>query len=464
MRRENMAICPIDSGRYGSEEIREIFNERNKLQMWLLVEAALARANAKVGNIPAEAAQEITEKASTNYVKIERVKVIEKEIEHDLMAMVKALSEACGESGKWVHFGATSYDIEDTALALQIRDALAIIEVDINEFESTLVDLCKKYRDQVMAGRTHGVHATPITLGLKFAVWMREVSRHIQRLNQCKDRILVGKMTGAVGTGAGLGPKMFEIQDMVMNELGLRGVEVSTQIIQRDRHAELISLIGLIASSLDKFATEVRNLQRTEIQELIEPFRMDKQVGSSTMPAKMNPMKCETVCSLAKLLRSLVIVSLENVPLWHERDLTNSANERFIIPQGCILIDEMLRRMTKILKGLKVIPENMRRNLELGEGLIMSESIMLILAKKQIGRQEAHELVRQIAMDSVRTRIPFRALLIENKTVRSFLKEAEIKDALDPEKYLGKAKEIVDRAVKLTLMEREQRGLSPELG
>jgi adenylosuccinate lyase len=373
--------------------------------------------------------------------------------------MVRALSEVCGESGKWVHFGATSYDIEDTALALQIRDAIVIIEQDISELEAVLIDLCKKYRDQVMAGRTHGIQAAPITLGLKFAVWMREVSRHIQRLDQCKGRILVGKMTGAVGTGAGLGPRMFEIQEMVMNELGLKPVEVSTQIVQRDRHAEFISLLGLIASSLEKFATEIRNLQRTEIQELTEPFRVDRQVGSSTMPQKMNPIRCERVCSLARLMRSLVIVSLENVPLWHERDLTNSANERFIIPQGCILMDEMLRTMTKILRGVNVFSENMRRNLELGEGLIMSESIMLLLAKKEIGRQKAYEIVRQVAMASVRTGKPFRELLAENKTVREHLNEAEIRDALNPEKYLGKTKEIIDKTVKVTINEREQRGL-----
>jgi adenylosuccinate lyase len=459
-----MAICPIDSGRYGSEEIRRLFTEESRLQKWLQVEAALARANAKFGNIPADAAEKITERASVDFVKIERVKAIEKEIDHDLMAMVRALSEVCGDSGKWVHFGATSYDIEDTALALQIRDAIAIIEQDIIELESVLIDLCRKYRDQVMAGRTHGVHAAPITLGLKFAVWMREVSRHIQRLNQCKARILVGKMSGAVGTGAGLGSQMFEIQEMVMSELGLRPVEVSTQIVQRDRHAEFISLLGLIASSLEKFATEIRNLQRTEIEELTEPFRMDKQVGSSTMPQKMNPIKCERVCSLAKLMRSLVIVSLENVPLWHERDLTNSANERFIIPQACILMDEMLKTMMKILKGLNVFPENMKRNLELGEGLITSESVMLLLAKKGMGRQEAHELIRQIAMDSIRTRRPFRELLTENKTVGEYLREVEIRDALDPEKYLGRTKEIIDKAVKATIREREQRAASTQTG
>jgi adenylosuccinate lyase len=252
---------------------------------------------------------------------------------------------------------------------------------------------------------------------------------------------------------------MFEIQEMVMNELGLKPVEVSTQIVQRDRHAEFISLLGLIASSLEKFATEIRNLQRTEIQELTEPFRVDRQVGSSTMPQKMNPIRCERVCSLARLMRSLVIVSLENVPLWHERDLTNSANERFIIPQGCILMDEMLRTMTKILRGVNVFSENMRRNLELGEGLIMSESIMLLLAKKEIGRQKAYEIVRQVAMASVRTGKPFRELLAENKTVREHLNEAEIRDALNPEKYLGKTKEIIDKTVKVTINEREQRGL-----
>ena len=454
-----MAICPIDSGRYGSEEMRRIFNEENRLQSWLRVEAALAKANAKVGNIPAEAATEIEKKASVELVRLERVKTIEKEIDHDLMAMVRALTEVCGDSGKWVHFGATSYDIEDTALALQIRDAYGIILGDINELESVLLHLSEKYKNQVMAGRTHGVHAAPITLGLKFAVWTREISRHIQRLSQCKDRILVGKMSGAVGTGAGLGPDVFEIQEIVMDELGLKQVEVSTQIVQRDRHAEFISLLALIASSLDKFATEIRNLQRTEIQELVEPFRMDKQVGSSTMPAKVNPIRCERVCSLARLMRSLVMVSLENVPLWHERDLTNSANERFIIPQSCILMEEMLRTITKILKGLNVQTENLERNLELGQGLIMSESVMLLLAKSGMGRQDAHELVRTCAMDSIKSKKPFKELLIENKTVRSHLTEAQIEKALDPHDYLGKASEIVDRAINLTLKEREQRGI-----
>jgi adenylosuccinate lyase len=456
-----LAICPIDSGRYGSEEIRRIFNEENRLQSWLLVEAALAKANAKVGNIPREAAAEIGKKASVKLVKLERVKAIEKEIDHDLMAMVRALAEICGESGKWVHFGATSYDIEDTALALQIRDAYDVIVRDINELEGVLVSLSEKYKSQVMAGRTHGVHAAPITLGLKFAVWMREISRHIQRLSQCKDRILVGKMSGAVGTGAGLGPHMFEVQESVMEELGLKQVEVSTQIVQRDRHAEFISLLALIASSLDKFATEIRNLQRTEIQELVEPFRMDKQVGSSTMPAKVNPVKCERVCSLAKLMRSLAMVSLENVPLWHERDLTNSANERFIIPQSCILMDEMLITITRILRGLNVQTENIERNLELGQGLIMSESIMLLLAKSGMGRQDAHELVRLCAMDSIRMRRPFKQVLIENEVVKSHLTEDEIEKALDPRNYLGKADEIVDRAIKLTLKEREQRSSKP---
>jgi adenylosuccinate lyase len=454
-----LAICPIDTGRYGSEEMRRIFTEKSKLDKWLLVEAALARANAKVGNIPSEAADEIAKNASTSYVSIERVKAIEKEIGHDLMSMVRALSEACGESGKWVHFGATSYDIEDTALALQIQEAIDIIQQRLDELEGVLLDLCRRYRDQAMPGRTHGIHAAPITLGLKFTVWLREISRHIERLNECRKRILVGKMSGPVGTGAGFGPRMLEIQETVMKELGLKPAEASTQIVQRDRHAEFISLLALVASSLDKFATEIRNLQRTEIQELMEPFRMDKQVGSSSMPAKMNPEKCESVCSLAKLMRPLALVAFENIPLWHERDITNSANERFIIPQSCILLDEMLKRMVSVLKGLSVLPENMKRNLELGQGLIMSESVMLLLAKKGMGRQEAHELVRQCAMDSIKSRKPFRKLLLESKTVRPHVTEAEIEDALNPERYLGKAKEIVDKATELTVKERQQRGL-----
>ncbi|MHC1601083.1 MAG: adenylosuccinate lyase, partial [Candidatus Nezhaarchaeales archaeon] len=267
-----MSILPIDSGRYGSEEMRRIFTEEARLQRMLDVEAALAKANAKLGIIPRESAEVIAEKANVKYVKLERVKEIEAKIRHDVMAVVEALAEVCGEHGGYVHVGATSYDIVDTAIALQLKDALAIIEARLKELCQLLCDLAIKYKDTVMVGRTHGQHALPITLGFKFAVWASEIARHIERLREVKKRVLVGKMSGAVGTMASFMGKGLKVQEEVMKILGLKPATISTQIVQRDRLAELISLFAIIASSLDKIATEIRNLQRPEIMELAEGF------------------------------------------------------------------------------------------------------------------------------------------------------------------------------------------------
>ena len=302
-----MPILPIDTGRYGTVEMRKIFEEENKLQKRLDVEAALALAHAEVGNIPLEDAKVIAEKASTKYVKLERVKEIEHQIKHDVMAMVKALAEVCGPSGAYVHLGVTSYDIVDTATALQLKEALNLIEEKLNRLEKVLMEKADKYKKTLMVGRTHGQHALPITLGFKFAVWMREIARHIERLRQCKERVLVGKISGAVGTQAGLGAHAMEIQKLVMEKLGLKPADITTQIVQRDRHAELICLLANIASSLDKFATEIRELQRPEIAELFEPFEKEKQVGSSAMPHKRNPELCERICGLEKIMRSLTV-------------------------------------------------------------------------------------------------------------------------------------------------------------
>ena len=453
-----MPILPIDTGRYGTPEMRAVFEEENYIQKMLDVEAALAWAQSEVGDIPKEAAEKIMEMASTKYVKISRVKEIEREIKHDVMSLVRALAEVCGSSGAFVHLGATSYDIVDTAKALQFKEALKIIASKLDELELVLLKLAERYKKTIMIGRTHGQHALPITFGLKMTVWMREISRHIQRLKECEKRVLVGKMSGAVGTQAGLGPNAVKIQELVMSRLGLQAPEVSTQIIQRDRHAELICLLAIMASSLDKFATEIRELQRTEIAEVFEPFRKKKQVGSSTMPHKRNPELCERICGLAKIVRSLVIPALENVPTWHERDLTQSSAERFIIPEAFILVDYMLSLMIHILSNLEVNEEKMRRNIDITQGRVMSEAVMLALTKKGMSRQEAHELLRQLAIKSASENKPFREILLGNEVVRKMLTVEEIDEILKPENYLGTAIEQVELAIKKTIEERLQRG------
>jgi len=455
-----MPILPIDTGRYGTPEMLRVFEEENYVQKMLDVEAALAWAQSEVGEIPREAAEKIMGMASTKYVKISRVREIEREIKHDVMALVKALAEVCGPSGAYVHLGITSYDVVDTARALQLKEALEIIERRLNDLELVLFKLADRYKHTIMMGRTHGQHALPITFGLKMAVWMREVSRHIQRLRECKKRILVGKMTGAVGTQAGLGPNALKIQELVMNKLGLQPVEVSTQIVQRDRHAEIICLLAIIASTLDKFATEIRELQRTEIAEVFEPFEAQRQVGSSTMPHKRNPEICERICGLAKVVRGLVIPALENIPTWHERDLTQSSSERFIIPESCILVDYMLHLMIWVLSNLWVDEERMRRNIDLTEGRALSESVMIALVKKGMSRQEAHELLRQLAIKSVSEKITFKEALLKNEVVSKMLTEKEIDEALDPRKYLGTTIEQIELSIKKTLEERLERGLA----
>jgi len=448
-----LPILPIDTGRYGTPEMRRIFEEENRLQKMLDVEAALALAHAEVGNIPMEDAKVIAERASTRYVKLERVKEIEKEIKHDVMAMVRALAEACGKSGAYVHLGATSYDIVDTANALQLREAISLIEEKLNHLERALMEKAEKYKETIMVGRTHGQHALPITLGFKFAVWMREVARHLERLRQCRERLLVGKISGAVGTQAGLGPHAMEIQRITMEKLGLKPAEITTQIVQRDRHAEFICLLANLASSLDKFATEIRELQRPEIGELYEPFEKERQVGSSTMPHKRNPELCERICGLAKIMRSLTIPALENVVTWHERDLTQSSAERFIIPEACILIDYMLHLMTFIIENIEVDEERMRKNLEITQGRIMSEAVMIALTKKGMSRQEAHELLRKLTIKSQTENKHFKEVLLEDNIVRRILDENEIEEAINPENYLGTAIRQVELAIKKTLNE-----------
>ncbi|WP_258084111.1 adenylosuccinate lyase [Thermococcus thermotolerans] len=451
-----MTVHPIDY-RYGSEDMRRIWDEENKLQKLLDVEAALARAHAKLGNIPEESARVISERANTKWVRLERVKEIEAEIHHDIMAVVKALSEVCGEHGKYVHLGATSNDIIDTANALLIKESLEIVKSDLREIRSILKNLAMEHKYTVCIGRTHGQHAVPTTYGMKFAIWLDEIQRHLDRIDELEERILVGQMSGAVGTMASFGDKGPEIQRLVMEDLGLKPARISNQIIQRDVYAELMMVLALIASTLDKIALEVRNLQRTEILEISEPFGK-RQVGSSTMPHKRNPIRSEKVSGLARVLYSNVIPALLNNPLWHERDLTNSSVERVILPESFVLLDEMLKSMKKVLSGLEFFPENIKRNLYMTNNLIMAEPLMLKLTEKGMGRQEAHELVRRLAMRAFRENRDLIAVARENEDVRKFLTEDDF-ESLKPENYIGMAPLIVDNVIAYITEKERKEGL-----
>ncbi|MEW5747985.1 MAG: adenylosuccinate lyase [Candidatus Thermoplasmatota archaeon] len=443
-----MPVCPLDF-RYGRPAMKAIFDEENRLQRLLDVEAALALAHAKVGNVKRDHADIIKKTASTRYVKLARVQEIDAKINHEITALIRALSEQCGESGKYVHVGATSNDILDTAAALQIKDAIAVLEKDLAEFRRALAQRARENRDTIMVGRTHGQYALPITFGLKVGNYALEVHRHEQRLRECSARILVGKMSGAVGTGAGFGPKAPEIQSAVMEELGLGVEEGPTQIVARDRYVELMGLLCNIACSVEKFATEVRNLQRGEIAEVSEPFDENNQVGSSTMAHKKNPVTAENVCGLARIVRGFMTPSFESAVLWHERDLTNSSAERFFVPHSFILLDDMLAKMTKLFAGLVVNREQMERNLARAGSVIMAESVILALVGKGMGRQDAHELIRKCSMESQRACEDFKSYLMASKSVTSLLSEKEIDAALDPRAYLGTTGQTVDNILRI---------------
>jgi adenylosuccinate lyase len=428
--------------------MRRIFDEESKLQKWLDVEAAVAEARAAVGDVPKEAAEEIARNANTKTVTLSRTKEIEKETHHDLMSMVMALSESCkGEGKKYVHYGLTSMDVEDTTTGLQFKEAFGIIQKELDDLEMILASMVRKYRGLIMVARTHGRHAGVITFGLKLAVWLSEIKRQKKRLKQVRERAEVGKILGIVGTGAGLGKNALKIQDKALASLGLKPAGLVTQVIQRDIHAEVVSYLALLGSSLDKFATEIRNLQRSEISEALEPFERKKQVGSSALPSKRNPELSERISSLAKLLRGLSLPALENVPLWHERDLSNSANERFLFPMSFILTDEMLRLEMRVLKGLEVMPRSMERNLELSQGAVLAERIVNLLVEKGVARQEAHDRVRKIALKSIDTQVPFVKILGEDAFVSKKLKPKEIKEALDYEGYLGSTAQLINKAL-----------------
>ncbi|MBD3214113.1 MAG: adenylosuccinate lyase [Candidatus Lokiarchaeota archaeon] len=438
-------IHPVET-RYRTD-IAELFTEDKKLENWLKVEAVLAKAHAELGNIPKEAAEEIALKANLDFVKVERVKEIDREIHHDLMAMVKALDEQCdGEAGKYIHLGATSYDIEDTATALQLKEALNYIEKSLTTLLKELAIKAEIKKELVCIGRTHGQHAIPTTYGMRFGVWAYEIDRHIDRLHQVRERISYGKMSGAVGTMASFGEKGIEIQNIVMKELDLKPVKIANQIVQRDRHAEILNLTSLIGQTLAKIARENRILQRNEIAEMFEPFKKS-QVGSSTMPHKRNPHKSERICSLARILKSNVIAGLDNMVLEDERDLTNSADERVLFPENFIFLDFMIQQLTNNIQNLVFNEENIEKNLNLTKGACLAEKVMVSLVKRGIGRQDAHELLRRAAIKAQdEDRFMMEILLEDDKIQNKFTKE-EMEDLFDPHKYIGKAVEQTENLV-----------------
>ena len=393
-----MIVSPLDY-RYGREEVKAIFSEESTLEYMLEVEASLVKAEAEIGIVPKEAAEEIWKHANLRHVDIKEVKRVEAEIGHNVMAMVKVLSSVSGESGRYVHLGATSNDITDTVNALQFKRFYSILIDDLLGLSEVLYDLSKKNKHTVMIGRTHGQQALPITFGLKTSVYLAEVMRHLARVEESKKRVIVGKFMGAVGTGAALGKDTIKVQSTLMRNLGINEEEGPTQIVDRDRYVEYVSIVANIATSLEKIATEVRNLQRTEINEVQEPFNEAKQVGSSTMAQKINPVTSENIVSLARIIRGFVTPMHESAVLWHERDLTNSASERFIIPYVSILIDDILNKMTSVLRGLRVNSDVMLKNV-LANDMALGEAYLMALVNNGYGRQEAHEIVRQASMDA----------------------------------------------------------------
>ncbi|MCQ8893869.1 MAG: adenylosuccinate lyase [Methanolinea sp.] len=438
-----MAVHPIEY-RYGTGEMRRIWSEEYRFSCIVQAEIALAQASADHGLIPRSAADAIARGAPK--ATLARAREIEEEIGHDMMAIVRAIAEQCGEGGGTVHYGATSNDILDTATGLQVRETLSVLEERLCRLLGVLLRRAAETRNLVCAARTHGQIGVPTTYGLRFAIWASEVARHIERLRQARPRVAVGQLTGAVGTQAALGEKGMEIQERMMEILGLSAVDVSNQVIARDRYAEYFMLLANVATTLDKIGIEIRTLQRTEIGEVEEAFG-SRQVGSSTMPHKRNPIKSEQVCGLARIVRSSVEPALGNNTLWDERDLTNSSCERVLFPEASILTDHILVLMTKVLEGLVLRPDQIEKNLHVLHGINMAESVMVALVQRGMDRQVAHEVLRKASMEALARKVPLAQLLAGIREVTALIPPGEIESLLDPARYIGTAPRQVDRVI-----------------
>ncbi|WAC04056.1 MAG: adenylosuccinate lyase [Methanoregula sp.] len=438
-----MAVHPIEE-RYGTAEMRAVWSEENRFSCIVAAEVALAQAEAEQGMIPSSAADAIAQNAGR--ASLARAKEIESDISHDMMAIVRAISEVCGDGGGWVHYGATSNDILDTATGLQLRQTLDLIDEKLRRLLKVLLRRADETKTLVAIGRTHGQHGVPTTYGLRFAIWASEVGRHIERLDQMRSRVVVGQMTGAVGTQAALGSQGIEVQATMMANLGIGAVDVSNQVISRDRYAEYFMFCAGVATTLDKIGIELRSLQRTEIGEVEEAFGA-KQVGSSTMPHKRNPIRSEQVCGLARIIRSAVGPALANNTLWDERDLTNSSCERVLFPEASILTDHCLQLMTTVLEGLLINRAAIRKNLALLQGINMAESVMIELTKKGMNRQDAHERVRLASMQALAENRPLAMVLAVDSIVMRYCSKQDLERLLSPDTYIGTAVGQVDRVI-----------------
>ncbi|MDI6690195.1 MAG: adenylosuccinate lyase [Actinomycetota bacterium] len=424
--------------RYCLPRMKAIWGVKNKYQKWLEIEILACEAQAKLGKIPEVAVGEIKAKAGFD---LERIDEIERETRHDVIAFLTNVAEHVGPASRFIHYGMTSSDILDTGLALQMVEAANILIADIQKLMDVLKRRAIEHKDTVMIGRTHGIHAEPITFGFKLVLWIFEMKRNLRRLKSARETIRYGKISGTVGTYANVDPY---VEEYVCNKLGLRPAQVSTQILQRDRHAEFLTTLGIIASSLDKFATEIRNLQRSDILEVEEPFAKG-QKGSSAMPHKRNPIICERISGLARIVRANAFSALENISLWHERDISHSSVERVIIPDSTLLLDYMLNKFTEVMEGLIVYPENMRKNLEKTGGIIFSQRVLLRLVGKGLSREEAYRLVQTNAMRVWHVKENFKDLLLKDTEITKYLSPAEIEDCFDLRYYLRNIDTIFKR-------------------
>lgn len=417
--------------------MKKVWSDESKFDKWLKVEIAVCEAWAEQGAIPREAIPKIR-KASCD---LKRMDEILKETHHDVTAFLKSVSESLGEESRFIHLGLTSSDIMDTALALQLVEAADIITKDIDGLIAVIKKQALEHKHTIMMGRTHGVHAEPTTFGLKLAIWVEEMKRNAHRLDEARKTVAVGKISGAVGTHATVPPK---VEEIACANLGLGVAPVSSQIIQRDRHAQFVTTLAIIASSLEKFATEIRGLQRTEVLEAEEPFEAG-QTGSSAMPHKRNPELCERVCGLARLVRGYAVTAMEDITLWHERDISHSSAERVILPDACLVLDYALSIFTYVIKGLQVYPERMKENLEITQGLIFSQRVMLALIEKGLSREKAYKMVQRNSMKSWKERVSFLGLLQEDPEVSKQLSKAELKSIFDYGYYLRYVDEVFQR-------------------
>jgi adenylosuccinate lyase len=433
--------------RYSRPRMKWIWSDENKFDKWLKVEIAVCEAWGELGVIPRETVPKI-KRARVN---LKRMEEILRQTHHDMTAFLGSVAESVGDESRFIHLGLTSSDVIDTALSLQLIEAAELLGQDIKELISVLAQTAMKHKYTVMIGRTHGVHAEPISFGLKLALWTEEMRRNLQRLTEAKKIIAVGKISGAVGTYATLSP---EVEEKACARLGLAPAPVSSQILQRDRHAQFVTTLAIIASSLEKFATEIRSLQRTETREVEEPFALG-QTGSSAMPHKRNPELCERICGLARLVRGYALTSMENIALWHERDISHSSTERIILPDSCLVVDYTLSLFTSVMRGLQVSPQKMKHNVELTKGLIFSQRVMLALIDKGLSRQKAYELVQRNAMKAWKGNKNFLTLLKADSEVTATLPKSELESLFDYQYYLRYIDDVFKR---LGLTEVQWRG------